>query len=66
MRHVALERDEPCGVCAARFMASEDSGSRVVLIRLGDDSFTGLMCGGCASKFVHGTLTAAFRNPILL
>ncbi|MEX2272445.1 MAG: hypothetical protein WD690_13300 [Vicinamibacterales bacterium] len=66
LRHVRLEREEPCGVCAARFVPAEDSGSRVILVRLADDTFTGLMCGGCASKWAHGTLTAAFKSAIKL
>jgi hypothetical protein len=66
LRHVKLEREEPCGVCGARFVAAEDSGSRVILIRQGDHTFTGLMCGGCASKWAYGTLTAAFRHGITL
>ena len=53
-------------MCGARFIAAEDSGSRVILIRQGDDTFTGLMCGGCASKWSHGTLTAAFTSGIKL
>lgn len=66
VRHVKLEREEPCGVCGARFVPAEDSGSRVVLVRQGDDTFTGLMCGGCASKWTHGTLTANFKTAIAL
>jgi hypothetical protein len=66
IRHVKLEREEPCGVCGARFVAAEDSGSRVLLIRLGENAFTGLMCGGCASKWAYGTITAAFKTSISL
>jgi hypothetical protein len=66
LRHVKLEREEPCGVCGARFIPAEDSGSRVILIRRTDDTFTGLMCGGCASKWAHGTLTATFKSGITL
>ena len=66
IRHVPLEREEPCGVCGAAFVAAEDSGSRVMLIRNGDDTFTGLMCGGCTSKWSYGRLTAAFKHGIVL
>ena len=66
IRHVKLEREEPCGVCGARFIPVEDSGSRVILIRNADDTFTGLMCGGCASKWAHGILTASFKSSITL
>jgi hypothetical protein len=66
IRHVKLEREEPCGICGDAFIPAEDSGSRVILIRLGDDTFTGLMCGGCASKWAHGRLTAAFKTAVVL
>ncbi len=66
IQHVPLEREEPCGVCGAMFVAAGDSGSRVLLIRNGDDVFKGLMCGGCTSKWSHGRLTAAFKNAIVL
>lgn len=66
VRHVKLEREEPCGVCGAAFVAAEDSGSRVLLVRQGDDTFTGLMCGGCASKWTHGTITANFKTAVKL
>jgi hypothetical protein len=65
IRHVKLDRDEPCGICNAPFVPSEDSGSRVLTIRTGDDSFAALMCGGCASKWSHGA-AATFRRQITL
>lgn len=65
VQHVKLEREEPCGVCLAPFIPADDSGSRVILIRIGEDSFTGLLCGGCAMKWTHGR-PAAFKHPIVL
>jgi hypothetical protein len=66
IRHVPLEREEPCGVCGAAFVAAEDSGSRVLLLRQGEETFTGLMCGGCASKWAYGKITAAFKTSVTL
>ena len=66
IRHVPLQREEPCGTCGARFIAAEDSGSRVLLIRNGETTFTGLMCGGCHSKWSQGGRTMTFSGPILL
>ncbi len=63
LKHVRLERDEPCGVCGATFIAAEDSGSRVLTIKTGDQAFSALMCGGCHSKWSHGT-TVTFRGGI--
>lgn len=65
IRHVKIDRDEPCGICGASFVAAEDSGSRVMTIRSGDDTFSALMCGGCHSKWSHGA-TAIFRRSIAL
>jgi hypothetical protein len=57
--HVRSNREQPCGVCAARFVPSEDSGSRVFTINAPErDSFTALMCGGCYSKWAHGSTVA--------
>ena len=65
VRHVKINRDEPCGICGASFVPSEDSGSKVLMIKTADDEFTALMCGGCYSKWSHGA-TATFRRPITL
>ncbi len=65
VRHAKIDRDEPCGICNAAFVPSEDSGSRVLMIKTTDDEFTALMCGGCYSKWSHGA-TATFRRPITL
>jgi hypothetical protein len=65
VRHVKLERDEPCGICGASFVPAEDSGSRVLSIKTDDEDFAALMCGGCYSKWSHGA-PAIFRRPIVL
>lgn len=65
VRHVKIDRDEPCGICGASLVPAEDSGSRVLSIKTPDDQFAALMCGGCYSKWSHGA-TATFRRPFTL
>ena len=56
VRHLRSDREQPCGACAARFVPSEDSGSRVFSIKAPEqDAFSAIMCGGCYSKWSHGT-----------
>ena len=56
VKHVASDRDQPCAVCGAQFVPSEDSGSRVFSMSKPEQaSFSALMCGGCYSKWSHGT-----------
>ena len=55
LRHIASQRNQPCAACGALFVPAEDSGSRVLSIKLPDrDVVGGLMCGGCYSKWAHG------------
>lgn len=54
LRHHPDVTEQPCGVCGARFIASEDSGSRVLGLKSGPQEFSFLMCGGCCSKWIHG------------
>jgi hypothetical protein len=63
LKHMRLVREEPCGICGARFIAAEDSGSRVLTIKAADDTFAALMCGGCHSKWSNGA-AATFRRPL--
>jgi hypothetical protein len=54
--HVPSDHEQPCAVCRAQFAPSEDSGSRVLSIRgIEQEPFSALMCGGCYSKWSHGT-----------
>jgi hypothetical protein len=56
LRHVASREDQRCSVCSAMFIPGEDSGSRVLSIKEPDkEPFTALLCGGCHSKWSHGT-----------
>ena len=63
LKHLRLDRDEPCSVCGAIFIAAEDSGSRVLTITAADQAFSALMCGGCHSKWAHGA-TVKFRTNL--
>jgi len=54
--HVKSNREQPCGVCGAQFVPSEDTGSRVLSIKApAQEPLGALMCGGCYSKWSHGT-----------
>ena len=56
VKHVASWDNKVCGVCAADFVPAEDSGSRVLSMKSQDQpGFSGLLCGGCYSKWSHGT-----------
>ena len=59
VKHVASWDNKVCGVCAADFVPAEDSGSRVLSMKAQDQpGFSGLLCGGCYSKWSHGTTVA--------
>lgn len=63
VKHVASNREQPCAVCSAQLVPSEDSGSRVFSMKAPDqEAFSALMCGGCYSKWSHGT-TVTLRSP---
>lgn len=65
VRHVRSDRAQPCGVCRAQFAPSEDSGSRVLFINAPEqEPFSALMCGGCYSKWSHGT-TVTLRGTAI-
>ena len=55
LRHDPAQAEQPCGVCGASFIAAEDSGSRILGLQSGPQSFSFWMCGGCHSKWAHGT-----------
>ena len=66
VRHAPFDDEQSCAVCGARFVSSEDSGSRLFSMRTTErEPFDALMCGGCYSKWSHGTTvtirTAAVR-----
>jgi hypothetical protein len=55
LKHHPATDDLTCGVCGASFVAAEDSGSRVLGLKSGAQEFAFLMCGGCHSKWAHGS-----------
>ena len=62
LKHVASQQDQRCAVCSALFVPAEDSGSRILSIKAADqEPFSALMCGGCHSKWSHGT-TVTLRS----
>jgi hypothetical protein len=63
LRHQPASDDQACGVCGAAFIAAEDSGSRVLGLKSGSQEFTFLMCGGCHSKWSHGTTVRIRSAP---
>jgi hypothetical protein len=56
LRHQPAAEEQPCGVCGAIFVPAEDSGSHVLGLKSGAQEFFFLMCGGCHSKWTHGTV----------
>jgi hypothetical protein len=64
--HVRSNREQPCTSCGALFVPSEDSGSRVLYINAAElEPVSALMCGGCYSKWSHGT-TVTIRSGVAL
>jgi hypothetical protein len=62
-KHVASHRNQPCAVCAAMFIPAEDTGSRVFSVSLPHaEAFGALLCGGCYSKWSHGTTVTLRQN----
>jgi hypothetical protein len=55
IKHRPSQAEQPCGACGAPFVAAEDSGSRVLGLVSGKQEFEFLMCGGCHSKWAHGS-----------
>lgn len=61
--HVNSNQEQPCGVCGAEFVPSEDTGSRVLSITAApQEPFVALLCGGCYSKWSHGTTVTVRGN----
>lgn len=57
------EDEHRCGVCGADFAPIEDSGSRILLIKTGnEETVTAIMCGGCYSKWSGGGATITLKS----
>lgn len=65
VKHQPSQKEQSCGVCGAAFVPAEDSGSRVLSMKPADqEGFVALMCGGCHSKWSHGsTVTLKTTTP---
>jgi hypothetical protein len=60
LTRVQFTHEQPCSICGAAFVPAEDTGSRVLsLMPAGEEPFSLLMCGGCHSKWSHGTVVTA-------
>jgi hypothetical protein len=64
LRHDPAAEELVCGVCGAAFVPGEDSGSRVLGLKSGSQEFSFLMCGGCHSKWTHGTAVRIRSMPV--
>ncbi len=62
LSHVTTHENRQCSGCGADFIPSEDSGSRLLSIRGGHD-FAALLCGGCHSKWSHGS-AITLKGPL--
>lgn len=64
LKHYPTSEDRACGVCSATFIPAEDSGSRVLGLKSGSQEFAFVMCGGCHSKWSHGTPVRIRSVPV--
>jgi hypothetical protein len=65
LRPARSEQPQSCGVCGAEFVPAEDSGSRTLSLRTADqEALTGVLCGGCHSKWSHGTTVTLKAVPM--
>ncbi len=62
LKHVPSPDTRLCSGCNAEFVPSEDSGSRVLSLH-GAHEFTALLCGGCHSKWSHGSVLT-LKGPL--
>jgi hypothetical protein len=62
LKHVPSPDNRLCSGCNAEFVPSEDSGSRVLSLH-GAHEFTALLCGGCHSKWSHGSVLT-LKGPL--
>ena len=65
LKRTRSEQEQACGVCGARFAPIEDSGARVLTLKAGDQpAVTGLLCGGCHSKWSAGSTVTLDAAPL--
>ena len=63
LRHDASHDEVRCSGCNADFIPSEDSGSRRLTYRSDAHAFAALLCGGCHSKWSHGS-PLTLKGPV--
>jgi hypothetical protein len=64
LKRTRSEEEHRCGVCGASFAPIEDSGSRILSVKSGDqEPLTAIMCGGCHSKWSAGTTVTLKIGP---
>jgi DNA-directed RNA polymerase subunit RPC12/RpoP len=63
LQRTRSQEEYRCAVCGASFAPIEDSGSRILSVKTGDqETVTAIMCGGCHSKWSAGT-TVTLKVP---
>ena len=66
VKHVNSNQEQSCAVCDAEFVPREDTWSRVLSITATQqEAFVALICGGCYSKWSHGTTVTARANAAI-
>jgi hypothetical protein len=63
LRHDPSHADARCSGCNAEFVPSEDSGSRRLQYRSDAHAFAAVLCGGCYSKWSHGS-PLTLKGPV--
>lgn len=63
LKHLPADDNQRCSGCGAEFVPSEDSGSRHLRLQGDEFSFGALLCGGCHSKWSHGT-ALSLKGPL--
>ena len=64
LKRTRSEAEHRCGVCGAAFAPIEDSGSRILSLKTGDqEPLTAIMCGGCHSKWSAGATVTLRTAP---
>ena len=60
LKRTKSDVEQRCSVCEAAFAPIEDSGCRIVTVKLADqEPVTALLCGGCHSKWSGGATVTA-------
>jgi hypothetical protein len=65
LKRTRSEEEHRCGVCDAEFIPFEDSGSRILSAKTGDqETLTAILCGGCYSKWTGGAVMTVKATPV--